>query len=106
MKRREYGDYIDDIVVSIGDVEEFIHGMTYDEFLRDKKTVNAVVRSIEVIGEAAKHIPKSIKDKSPDIPWKEIIGMRNKVTHEYFGVDNKIVWNTAAKFFPVLKIQL
>jgi len=90
MKKREYGDYIDDIVASIGDVEDFIHGMTRDDFLRDKKTVNAVVRSIEVIGEAAKHVPKSIKDKSPDIPWKEIVGMRNKVssglTTRLFGI--------------------
>jgi uncharacterized protein with HEPN domain len=70
------------------------------------KTLNAVVRSIEIIGEAAKHIPKAIKDKAPEIHWKEIVGMRNKIAHEYFGIDNKIVWETAKRYLPKLKKQI
>ena len=81
MKKREFRDYLDDILGSVDDVEVFIRGMSYEEFLRDRKTINAVVRSIEIIGEAARHIPKSIRDKAPDVPWKEIVGMRNKVAH-------------------------
>jgi uncharacterized protein with HEPN domain len=106
VKKREYRDYLDDIFEAIGDVESFIQGMTRREFLLDRKTINAVVRSIEIIGEAARHVPKSLRDKSPDIPWKEMVGMRNKIAHEYFGVDNNIVWKTARYYLPRLKTQL
>ena len=80
--------------------------MRYKEFILDRKTLNAVVRSIEIIGEAAKHIPKTIRDKAPDIHWKEITGMRNKIAHEYFGIDNKIVWDTAKRYLPRLRKQI
>jgi len=106
MKKREYRDYLHDIIESINDVASFIKGMSYKDFLLDKKTINAVVRSIEIIGEAAKHIPKSVKDKAPDIPWKEIVGMRNKIAHEYFGINNRIVWDTAKHYLPKLRTQM
>ncbi|OGW36365.1 MAG: hypothetical protein A2Y97_01805 [Nitrospirae bacterium RBG_13_39_12] len=106
MKKREYRDYLHDIFESINDVASFIQGMSYKDFLLDRKTLNAVVRSIEIIGEAAKHIPKSVKDKAPNIPWREIVGMRNKVIHEYFGVDIEIVWKTAKKQIPALKRKI
>jgi len=106
MKKREYRDYLHDIFESINDVASFIEGMSYKDFLLDKKTINAVVRSIEIIGEAANHIPKSVKDNSPDIPWKEIVGMRNKIAHEYFGINNKIVWDTAKRYLPKLRTQM
>jgi uncharacterized protein with HEPN domain len=103
VRKREYRDYILDIVASIDDVASFIEGMTYREFTKDRKTSNAVIRSIEVIGEASKNIPKSVRDKDPSLPWKEMAGMRNKIIHEYFGVDNKIVWKTAKHSLPKLK---
>ncbi len=106
MSKREYRDYLNDIYYSIKDVETFTKGMSRKDFLNDRKTLNAVVRSIEIIGEAAKHIPKSIRDKTPVIPWKKIVGMRNKITHEYFGVDYNIVWKTAKHFLPKLKTQV
>jgi len=106
MKKREYMDYLNDILDAITDVASFIKGMHYKEFILDRKTLNAVVRSIEIIGEAAKHIPKAIKDKAPEIHWKEIVGMRNKIAHEYFGIDNKIVWETAKRYLPKLKKQI
>jgi len=65
--------------------------MTFKDFAKDKRTINAVIRSIEVIGEAAKSIPKAIRDKYPTIPWKKMAGMRDKMIHEYFGVDLKIL---------------
>jgi uncharacterized protein with HEPN domain len=104
--KREYRDYLNDILDAANDVASFIKSMSYKEFILDRKTLNAVIRSIEIIGEAARHIPKSIKDKSHDIPWKEIVGMRNKIAHEYFGVDNKIVWDTAKRYLPKLRKQL
>jgi uncharacterized protein with HEPN domain len=106
MKKREYMDYLLDIYNSINDVDSFIKGMTYKDFILDRKTSNAVIRSIEVIGEAAHQIPKNIQDKYPSIPWKEMIGMRNKIIHEYFGINYKIVWKTAKQSIPKLKTQL
>ncbi|MBF0320508.1 MAG: DUF86 domain-containing protein [Nitrospirae bacterium] len=106
MKKREYRDYLDDIAESIDDAISFIEGMVFEEFIMDKKTINAVVRSIEIIGAASGHIPKSIRDKAPDMPWAEMKGMRNRIAYEYFGVDNKIVWNTVKHNLPKLKQQV
>jgi uncharacterized protein with HEPN domain len=106
VKKREYRDYLQDIYDAINDVATFIEGMTYEDFLKDKKTINAVIRSIEVIGEASKQLPKAVRDKNPSIPWKKIAGMRNKVIHEYFGVDIEIVWKTAKKQRPALKRKI
>jgi uncharacterized protein with HEPN domain len=103
VKKREYRDYLQDIYDAVNDVATFIEGMTYQDFLKDKKTINAVIRSIEVIGEASKQLPKAVRDKNPSIPWKKISGMKNKVIHEYFGVDIEIVWKTAKKQIPALK---
>jgi uncharacterized protein with HEPN domain len=103
VKKREYRDYLQDIYDAINDIATFIEDMTYEDFLKDKKTINAVIRSIEVIGEASKQLPKAVRDKNPSIPWKKIAGMRNKIIHEYFGVDIEIVWKTAKKQIPVLK---
>jgi uncharacterized protein with HEPN domain len=68
--------------------------MNYNTFIKDRKTMKAVVRSLEVIGEAAKNIPGLLRESHPEIPWQEIIGMRNKITHEYFGIDLDIVWQS------------
>ncbi|MEM3387549.1 MAG: DUF86 domain-containing protein [Nitrososphaerales archaeon] len=103
MRKRDYRDYLKDIIDSINDIEDFTKNMNFEEFAKDKKTINAVVRGIEVIGEAAKHIPRSIRDKYPSIPWKKMAGMRDKMIHEYFGVDIKILWKTIKKDIPQLK---
>ncbi|MBI5574727.1 MAG: DUF86 domain-containing protein [Elusimicrobia bacterium] len=97
MIKRDYRDYIKDILDSINDVREFIKNMKYNEFICDRKTVNAVVRSVEIIGEASKKIPKSVKDKYPNVPWKKMAGMRDKLIHEYFGIDTTILWEVATK---------
>jgi len=99
MRKRDYKYYLK--IDSINDIESFT--MTFEDFAKDKKTVNAVIRSIEVIGEAAKNIPKVIRDKYPTIPWKKMAGMRDKMIHEYFGVDIKILWKTIKKDIPPLK---
>jgi uncharacterized protein with HEPN domain len=70
------------------------------------KKIYAVVRALEIIGEAAKSIPKEVKKKYPNIPWDKIVGMRNKIAHEYFGIDVKIVWTTATKDIPQLKEEM
>jgi len=77
--------------------------MSYEDFIQDPKTVFAVVRAIEIIGEAVKNIPDNVREKYPEIPWKGMAGMRDKVIHEYFGVDMKVVWDTVKKRIPKIK---
>ncbi len=103
MKKKDFGDYFHDILESIDETEEFIRGMSFEDFLGDRKTTNAVIRSLEVIGEAAKNIPDSIKDKFLDVPWWKMAGMRNKLIHEYFGVDLEIVWQAIKEDLPFVK---
>jgi uncharacterized protein with HEPN domain len=91
MKKRNFTVYINNILDSIEEVAEFTEGMSFDEFGRDKKTINAVIRSLEVLGEAARKIPYDLRDKAPEVPWNKMTGMRNKLIHEYFGVDLEIV---------------
>jgi uncharacterized protein with HEPN domain len=93
-EERQIQDYLSDILESITDIKDFIQGMTREDFDKDKKTIKAVVRSLEIIGEAVNKIPQHIQDSYPETPWQEIIGMRNKLIHEYFGVDLDIVWQT------------
>lgn len=77
--------------------------MTYADFSEDRKTINAVIRSLEIIGEAAKKIPPDIRQKYPHVPWKEIAGMRDKLIHEYFGIDLSIIWETVQHDFSDLE---
>jgi uncharacterized protein with HEPN domain len=100
---RDYSDYINDIANSIDEIEEFIEDIDFDTFSFDKKTINAVIRSLEVMGEAATKIPSDIRDKYPNIPWSRMAGMRNKLIHEYFGVDLEIVWTVCTEEIPPLK---
>jgi uncharacterized protein with HEPN domain len=102
-KGREISDYLDDIVTAIADAEEFTQGMSYEMFAADKKTVNALIRCLEVLGEAAKHIPTSFRNKYPAIPWSKMAGMRDVLIHDYMGVDLKTVWKVTQERLPELK---
>jgi uncharacterized protein with HEPN domain len=102
-KRQEISDYIDDIITAIADAAEFTHGMSYEMFAADKKTAHAVIRCLEVLGEAAKHIPASFRKKHPDIPWSKMAGMRDVLIHDYMGVDLKTVWKVAQERLLELK---
>jgi len=103
MKSRDLRDYLRDIIDSIDDIEDFTKNMTYEQFVKDRKTLNAVVRSIEIIGEAAKQLPNEVKAKYNTLPWKEITGMRDKLIHAYFGMDTETIWVTVHKNIPTLK---
>lgn len=91
-KGRYVVDYIADIAAAIDEVNEFTLGMSFETFSNDKKTVNAVIRSLEVVVEASKHIPIDFRDEHPEIPWKQMAGMRDVLIHDYMGVDLMTVW--------------
>lgn len=101
--KRNISLYIRDILANMQDAEEFIQGFSYEAFVSDKKTFNAVVRAIEVIGEAVKNIPAEVRSKYPDLPWREMAGMRDKLTHFYFGVDKEAVWLAVKERIPTIK---
>ncbi len=103
MKKRDVRDYLHDILESVDEVESFVEGMSSEAFMKDRKTKNAVMRSIEVIGEASRHVPVALREKYPEVPWKEIIGMRDKLIHGYSGIDYETVWKAAKEDVPSLK---
>ncbi len=103
---RQWGDYIEDISDAVQSIEEFVSDMTYEEFISDKKTYFAVIRCIEIIGEATKNILDPEREKYPDIPWKDMAGMRDKVIHHYFGVDLKVVWKTIKEDIPSIQPKI
>ena len=106
MKKRDYRDYVQDIIDSLNDIEAFVENTSYEAFLKDKKTINAVVRSIEIMGEAVKKLPLSLKNKYHSLPWKKIAGMMDKLIHEYFVVDFDILWMVVKRDVPLLRQKM
>lgn len=106
MSKRASRLYFEDILTAISDIEEFTKGMSFELFEADKKTVQAVIRCLEIIGEAANNIPQEFKTKYPDVPWRDMISMRNKVLHEYFGIDGEILWQTIDEDLIPLKEKI
>ena len=105
-KARNIKLFLEDILKSINNINEYTQGMGYEKFKSDRKTVDAVVRNLEIIGEATKNIPDKIKKKYPEVDWKGAAGMRDKLSHEYFGVDEKILWKTVKGDIPAFEIQI
>jgi len=106
MSERSSHLYLDDIKIAIKKIEKYTAEFSEEEFINDEKTVDAVIRNLGIIGEAASNLPVPIKDENLKIPWREIIGMRNKVIHEYFGVDWDVLWETVKYDIPELKKQI
>lgn len=92
---RDWRLYADDILEACGKVRRYIEGMSYEIFAADELTRDAVIRNIEVIGEAAKNLPDDVIGKAPEVAWRKIRGMRDVLAHGYFGLSNKVVWSTA-----------
>ena len=105
-KSRRNRDFIGDINEAIELVRSYTKGLTYQKFLEDRKTQDAVVRNFEIIGEASKNITAAFRAKYPDVPWKKTAGLRDKLIHFYFGIDYKIVWSIAKKELPKLHKQI
>lgn len=98
--------YLEDIILAMKRIAEYIDGLSFIRFKRDYKTVDAVIRNFEIIGEAANNIPVEIKDKYPEVPWAEMYLLRNKVSHEYFGIDYEIIWDVALNYLPENQKQI
>jgi len=99
-KLRNYILFFEDIQLSMNRIQNYLSEFDFPGFKKDFKTVDAVIRNFEIIGEAVKNIPQEVKDRYPDFPWKEMYRLRNRITHEYFGIDYKVIWRIAKDYLP------
>ena len=106
MPHRNWQLRIADIIEAIEKCLAYVDEMTFDQFVDDPKTIDAVIRNIAVIGEAARNVPEEVIDQNSSLPWREMRDIRNVVVHEYFGVDNKVVWDTLQRNPPPLIPEL
>jgi uncharacterized protein with HEPN domain len=106
MSHRSWKFRFEDILEALDRIFHYVKDLNYDGWMKDQKTIDAVIRNLEIIGEAAANVPREIQDLYVDIPWYQMKGMRNILIHEYFGVDNDVLWNTIQKDLPVLKEKL
>lgn len=103
---REYSDFLRDMLENAQRAIQFTAGMEYETFAKDDKTIYAVIRAVEIIGEAAANIPEKVRSEYPGIPWREVKGMRNKLVHHYFGINVEVVWQTIHEDLPILITSL
>ena len=101
--QRAHIDYLRDILEAIDKAVAFTRGMSAEQFCADDKTVFAVIRALEVIGEAAKKIPTPVRERYPKVPWREMTGIRDKLIHDYVGVNEAVVWKTVQMDLPILR---
>jgi uncharacterized protein with HEPN domain len=105
-EQRSIGMYFDDILTAIDRIVEYTQGYDLADFKRDYRTVDAVIRNFEVIGEAVKNIPSGIKEQNPGVPWNEMYALRNRVSHAYFGIDYEIIWDIIINHLPDNRAQI
>jgi uncharacterized protein with HEPN domain len=106
MSKREPTLLVRDMIESAESILSFTAGMTYEHFLEDKKTRDAVVRNFEIIGEAANRLPDDFKALYPNIDWQRLRGLRNRIVHDYFGIDFSIIWKIKDEYLPGLLVGL
>jgi len=106
MSKREWRLFIEDILESIRLIKNYVENMAFDDFKKDRKTIDAVVRNFEIIGEASKFIPDDIREKYESVDWKGIVGLRNRIAHEYFDISLSIVWHIVTEELQILEEQM
>jgi uncharacterized protein with HEPN domain len=106
MSKRKPDVYLQDILESIEHIQKFLDGVSEDEFYENVEKQDAVLRRLEIIGEAVKHLPEEIRENHPDIPWRQIAGMRDIIIHEYFGITLDMVWVVATEDILDLKSKV
>jgi uncharacterized protein with HEPN domain len=105
-KKRRDQDYLNDIQEAIKRIIAYTENLTYDPFMEDLKTQDAVIRNLEVMGEATKNLSSPLRKKYPQIPWKDLAGIRDKLIHHYFGINYEIVWKIVEEQLPLLQPQI
>jgi uncharacterized protein with HEPN domain len=106
MSRRAIPLLIEDIWEAVEKIERYLSGLGHDAFVKDDKTIDSVARNLEIIGEAANRIPKDFRTRHSEIDWRKIIGLRNRIVHDYFSIDIEIVWEIVQKDLPIFKTKL
>jgi uncharacterized protein with HEPN domain len=101
-QRRDYRDSLEDIYNAARKALQFVEGIAYEDFLADDKTVYAVIRALEIVGEASKRIPQDLRERYPQIPWRSMAGIRDKLIHDYVRVNLEVVWKTLTEDLPSL----
>ena len=101
--KRDYRVYVDDVLEAIDKIQRYVEGLTFEKFARDTKTIDAVIRNFEIIGEATKHITEEVRKEYPNVLWNDMAAMRDKLIHEYFGVKLEVVWKTIKKRLPEVR---
>jgi uncharacterized protein with HEPN domain len=106
MSKRDWKVLFEDILECINKIENYTKDYNFNNFATTSIVVDAVIRNIEIIGEASKNVPDEIKEKYPEIPWRKLAGIRNRIVHEYFGVDISIIWFIISQELEPLKLEL
>jgi uncharacterized protein with HEPN domain len=106
MSARSGRQYLEDILEAMDIIEGYTSGLNSDSFAKNRMVVDAVIRNLEIIGEAAKNVPETIQSNNPEVSWKQMTALRNRIIHAYFGVDTEILWDIVCKNLPETKTKI